>query len=156
MHLAGAARHFQQQVELQRSQVQLGAIGAAHCMLRHVNDKVRNLQDFRFRRIGATQARTNACDELLGLEWLSDVIIRAGFQAKDHINRIGLGGQHNDGHGGFTADGTANIYAVHARKHEVQQDEIRLVLLKGRHGVIAVHDRNGLEPLGLEHNGQHL
>ena len=125
-------------------------------MFRHVDDKVRNLQDFSFRRIGAAQAGTDAGDELLRLEWLGDVIIRAGFKAEHHINRIGLGGQHNDGHGGFAADGTANIYAIHARKHEVQQDEVRLVLLKGRNSVIAVHDRNGLESLGLEHNGQHL
>ena len=48
--------------------------------------------------VPATQARADAGDELLRLEGLGDVVIRAGLKAQHDVDGVRLRGKHDDRH----------------------------------------------------------
>lgn len=101
--------------------------------------------------------RLNAKDEFLRAERFCEVVIDPGFQPANAIVDLAFGGQHQDRNGvgpdvalHFFQDGKA----IHAGKHEVQDNEIRLILedfLKALPSV--VHHINGVAyPLKVKGN----
>ncbi len=50
-------------------------------------------------------------------------------------------------------DLAADLIAVHAGKHQIKQDQIRIVLIKSDHGFLAVIDDPGIETFLCEIQG---
>ena len=80
----------------------------------------------------------DAGDELLHLKGLHHVVVRPHLQSLDPVEHLALGGQHDDGHLAGLPDFGAHRPAVHHRQHDVQQDQIRHLLLKLLNGLSAV------------------
>ena len=66
----------------------------------------------------------DAGDELGDLERLLDVVVGARLEADHDIDRVGAGGEHDDRDRRRPADRAADLEAVHARQHDVEQDEV--------------------------------
>src|SRR6478735_5003747 len=118
--LAGQ-RH--QEVELQRGQGNPLA-APADGVAGDVDGDVRDLQRFGGLLVAGAEAGAYACHQLRGLERLRHVVIGTGFQPANDVGGIGLGGQHDDGDIGLAANLPADLDAVHAGKHEVEQDKV--------------------------------
>src|SRR5699024_860330 len=92
----------------------------------------------------------------LWLKRLGDIVIRTRLQPEDNVNGVSLSGEHDDRHIGVTADGATNIHAVHSRQHQIQQNKIRVMLLKGWYSIISISNGDWLQPLRFEDNSQHF
>ena len=79
---------------------------------------------------GAPQHAFHPGHELGGGKRLDDVVIRAHFKALDPIKDLALGRQHDDGHLAGLPDLGADRPAIHHRQHDVQQDQVRFLLLE--------------------------
>ena len=66
----------------------------------------------------------DAGDELRDLERLLDVVVGAGLEPDDDVDRVGARGEHDDRDGRGPADGAADLEAVEARQHHVEQDQV--------------------------------
>ena len=73
---------------------------------------------------GAAQGGPDAGDELGDLERLLDVVVGAGLEADDDIDRVGARGQHHDRDRRGPADRPADLEAVEARQHDVEEHEV--------------------------------
>ena len=75
----------------------------------------------------------HTCDKGLRAEGLRDIVVGSEFKADDRIRFFGLGGKHDDRHHGGVRSGSeplTNFQAVDLGQHQVQHDEIRLVLFR--------------------------
>lgn len=61
----------------------------------------------------------------LGTGGLDDVVVGAGLQADDDVEVVTAGGQHDDRQLAALADPAADLHAVDAGQHEVEQQQIR-------------------------------
>jgi hypothetical protein len=118
--------------------------------------EVAHLQHFgRVDRAGS-QARPDACDQLLGVERLDHVIVGAGLETLDHIGGVGLRREHDDRHTGLGPDEPAYLDAVEAGQHQVEQYEVGLRIAKDLERLRAIGAEDGLEALGPQHDADHL
>ena len=72
--------------------------------------------------------RLHTCNQLTWAERLGHIIIRAKTQSPDLIDIILLGRNHNDRRILLLTDLPADIKAIHLRKHQIQDDQIKLLL----------------------------
>ena len=103
-----------------------------------------------FRVIGdlaAAEHRVDAGHELLHLEGLHQIVVRAHFQAGDPVVDLAFGGEHDDGGLGLFPDVGAHGPAVHHRQHDIQQHHVRGLLVEFLHGLAAVIGASDLEAL---------
>ena len=84
------------------------------------------------------QDGVDAGDELLHLKGLDHVVVRPHLQALDAVEHLTLGRQHDDGYLAGLPDLGADGPAVHHRQHDVQQDQVRHLLLEFLDGLSAV------------------
>ena len=76
----------------------------------------------------ATQKRTGARHELARAKRLDQVIVGTELESDDAILDLALGRQHDDRHIGVVADGAAYALARHAGQHQIEDDQIEMVL----------------------------
>jgi hypothetical protein len=100
--------------------------------------------DLRVAGRGASEDALHACDQLIGLEGLGDVVLGVVLERPD----LGLGGvdggEDDDREVGDPLDPGAQLEAVHAGHHQVDDQQRRPALLEL------------LERLGARGRGQHL
>ena len=92
----------------------------------------------------------------LRLERLDDVVVSTGFEADDDVDRVALGGEHDDRDARFEADRAADVDAAQTGQHEVQEDQIGLAIAKHLHGLGPVGAEHRIEPLAAQHDSEHL
>ena len=102
------------------------------------------------------QPGAHARDEFLRLERLHDVVVGAGLEAEDHVDRVGLRGQHDDRRAALRADRAAHVDPGHARQHEVEQHDVRLGLAERLQRARAVGHEDRLELIGAQHDAEHF
>src|SRR4029453_132357 len=73
---------------------------------------------------GPADGGTDAGDELRDLERLLDVVVGTRLEAHDDVDRVGARGEDDHGDGRGPPDGTADLEAVEARQHDVEQHEV--------------------------------
>ena len=83
------------------------------------------------------QQRPDAGRQLLGGEGLGEVVVGARLEAGDHVVGVVASGHHDDGHVAGAADRAAELEAVHARQHDVDQYHVGRVRLEEGDGVLA-------------------
>ena len=77
--------------------------------------------------------RFDTGDERLRAEGFGHVVVGPQFQSYDGVRFFGFGGQHNDGnHGGFRSrpQSFADLKAVDLRQHQVEDDQVGLLLFR--------------------------
>ncbi len=81
-------------------------------------------------RAHAPQQRPDARRELLRGERLGEVVVGAGLQTGDHVVRVGAGRHHHDRHVARAAQVAAQLEAVDARQHDVDQHDVARLTLE--------------------------
>jgi hypothetical protein len=90
------------------------------------------------RRCRAPEHRAHAGRQLARREGLRDVVVCAQLEADDPIRLLAAGGQHDDRQARARPDPAAELEAVHAGKHQVEDDEVRRVVLEEPSRAVAV------------------
>src|SRR3954470_5122789 len=153
--LPGLACERHEQVELQRSQRYDLAV-ATYRVTRDIDGEVPDLERLGRGLIRAPEPSPDPGDELLGLERLDDVVVGARLQAEDDVDRVGLGRQHDDRDPRLGADLPADLDAVLARQHDVEQHQVRPARPEGLQGLCAGRAARGGERPPAEADAQHL
>ena len=81
------------------------------------------------RGVGAADARADARDEFLGLEWLDDVVVDARLQREHDVAALGVRGHHQDRHVFHPLHGpqvSDELTAVHDGHVDVHENEIKI------------------------------
>ena len=89
-------------------------------------------------------ARLDAAAELAHRERLGDVVVGAELEAEDLVDLLRLGGQHDDRHRAARPQAPADLEAVDARHHHVEDDEVEGVLGEALERLLAVDGRDDL------------
>ena len=78
--------------------------------------------------------RTNPCEDFFGLKRLREVVDSPGAETFDHVVRLALGCDENDG-SAFVAikrvQATAGLESINPGHHDVEQHEVRKELSIG-------------------------
>ena len=122
-------------------------------MAGHVDGELAELEHLALRLgigVHAAQQRAGAGDQLARAERLDQVVVGAQLQADDAIFDLALSGKHDDGHIGVVADGAADALAGDAREHEVEDDQVEVMLAELLQGLLAVADGGYPVVLALE------
>ena len=96
----------------------------------------------------------HARKQLLDLEGLDDVVVRAHLQTGDLVLGLALGGEHDDGHFHGLAQLAADLPAVHHGQHDIEQHKVGLDLLGHLDGLAAVGRVRHLEAILLQVQAQ--
>ena len=88
--------------------------------------------------LGAAQHGFHPGHHLFGVKGLDYIVVGAQLQSQHLVKGLALGGEHDDGGGRGLADLSAHLPAVHLGQHNVQQYQIRCLLLEGGYGGLAV------------------
>ena len=144
-----------EEIELQRGEGDADA-AAGDLVARHIDLEVPDVQDLRRLGLPLTQARPDASHELGGLERLGHVVVRTRLEAAHHIRRVRLGREHHDRHVRLGSDELADLDAVDAGEHEVQQHQIgALAVERGQCGGAVCGERR-LEAVVAQDDADHL
>ena len=130
--LPRAPGQCEQKIELQRCELDLDAVPFDRMPV-DADRKIPNPQGLDvdlFRGWHPAQPGFDSGDEFLGLEGLGYIIIGAGFQPLDNVDRVGLGCQHDDGDARLCANIATYVDTIAARQHQVQQHQVRLGFLE--------------------------
>ena len=117
---------------------------------------VAHLQCAGRRRLGRSEPRADACDELLGVERLDDIVVRSALEAAHDVGGVGLRGEHDHRHAGLGTDLRAHLDAVLAGQHEVEEHEVGFGCREDGEGLGAVSAEDRLEPLGSQYDADHF
>ena len=85
----------------------------------------------------AGHVRLHARDKFARAEGLCDIVIRTKAETADLVDIVLLGGDHEDRHISVLADPFAHFKSVHARKHQVQDDQVKLLLERSLQALVA-------------------
>src|SRR6266511_981814 len=103
---------------------------------------------------GPSTQGPDACHQLAGRERLGDVVVGAGRQADDLVGLLGPGGQHHHVGVAEGADPPTRLDAVQAGEHQVEHDQLGVVLARQLDRAFAVAAGGDLEPLALQVAGK--
>jgi hypothetical protein len=158
---AGRAGEHAQELELDEGQLHL-VPAHLHRAPRHVDAQLAHLDDLvvqplaRPRRRRAPQQRAHATAELADRERLRDVVVRAQLEPEHLVELVVAGGEHDDRHRALGAEPLADLEPVELRQHQVEHDEVDVLLREPRQRLLAVARVHDAEALALEREGEQL
>ena len=91
---------------------------------RKAHARRRRRLEARWQRLGAPQDAADARQQLSRLERLGEIVVGAHFQADDAIDRLAARGQHDHRQVRARAQRAAQLQAVLAGHHEVEDDQV--------------------------------
>ena len=94
--------------------------------------------------------------QLFRVKGFDHVIVGAQLQSQHLVKGLALGGQHDDGYLAFGAKLPADLIAVHAGQHQIQQYQIRCKAFKGLQRFLAVVGNLGVVALFVQVEGDQL
>ena len=150
-HLIGRGSQKIQKLQLLGRHIH-GLALIEHGIIGLVDDQIRVFHDLGGRRRGfrrlhrliPSEHGLNPGHQLLGIKGLDDVVVRAQLKAENLIKDFALGGQHDDRRVGLGADLSADLIAVDARQHQIQQNQLGLEGIEDLQGLLAVIYNHGL------------
>src|SRR5680860_1204059 len=102
-------------------------------------------------------AKNDTIDIVVGLEsGADDYVVGARLEPHDDVDGVVLGREHDDGYAGLGPDLLADVDAVLAGQHQVEQNEVGPVVPKVTHGMVAGGADPRVEPLVAQDDRQHL
>ena len=131
--------------------------GADHLVPRGVDHQVANrdpvARSVLLLEIRPAQQSLHPGHQFPDLEWLGDVIIGSDTEAENDINLLALGGNHDDGdppRAVILFQVATDLDSIHPWKHDVQQHEVGLQLLRLLETLEPIHATGYLVTLLLE------
>jgi hypothetical protein len=104
----------------------------------------------------AAQQRPHPAAELPDREGLGDVVVGAELEPEHLVEFVVPGGEHDDGDGALGPEPLAHLEPVELRQHQVEDDEIHVLLGEARERLLAVTRVDDAEPVALERVAQEL
>ena len=132
-HPAGARCQLAQQPELGLREVHLLLLAAARALVRddlEVTEAQARVP--RLRTAGPAQQRPDPGGELLRRERLGEVVVGTRLEPRHDVVGVGTGSDHHDRHVARLAQRTAQLEAVDAREHDVDQDDVGRLTVRRR------------------------
>ena len=102
------------------------------------------------RRRGAAQDGPHAAPELPDQERLRDVVVRAELEPEHLVELVVAGREHDDRHGALGTKSLADLETVDLRQHDVEHDEVDLLLGEPPQRLLAVARLDDAVPVPLE------
>ncbi len=96
------------------------------------------------------EKRADATSELADRERLRDVVVRAELETEDLVELVVAGGQHDDRDGALRAQAPADLEPVHSRQHDVEDDEVDVLLAKAAERLVPIPRLDDAVPIPLE------
>jgi two-component system, OmpR family, sensor histidine kinase VicK len=113
--------------------------------------EVSNIQDRSLRLVGTAREGAHAGQQFFEIEGLGEVVVGAAVEGLDLVAHLATGGQHQDGEGRAPgADASEDRLPIHARQHDIQEDEVDVLVCGLDHAVGAVVGGDGLVTVGGE------
>ena len=100
--------------------------------------------------LAAAQLRPHAAEQLADREWLGDVVVGADLEAHDLVDLGVLGGQQDDRDGAVRADLAAEVEAALPGHHDVQDQQVEMIVGDLPLGFLAVRCQGDVEALLLQ------
>ena len=141
-----------EQLELRSGKVNFFVLDQ-NLMTGNIDDQIAKIENLNLRLIGdvrTTEEGTHASDKLARRERFNQIVVCTKLEADDTVLDLALRGKHDDGHIGGVANGTTHALARKLGKHEVQHDQVKLVLLKLLNSGLTVTDADDPIALALE------
>jgi hypothetical protein len=107
-------------------------------------------------QLRAAQRGAHAAPKLADGEGLRNVVVRSELEAYDLVELVVAGGQHDDRHGAPRTQPATDLEAVELGQHDVEDDEVDVVLIETGKRLLAVTGLHDPEPLALERKGEQL
>jgi hypothetical protein len=98
---------------------------------RDVHDEVGAAEELAAARLAAAKKCPHPRQELVVREWFDEIVVRTGVEAVDAIRDSVAGGEHQDRHVRALAQASADLDAVQAWQHDVEDDEVRRSIARG-------------------------
>lgn len=105
-------------------------------------------------RRGTTQERAHPAAELADRERLRDVVVRSELEAEDLVELLASSGEHDDRDVARTPEPLADLEAVQLGEHDVEHDEVHVLLLESLQRLLAVASLDNPVPVALERVGE--
>ena len=86
----------------------------------------------------ALQERPDAGLQLQNVEGLGHIVVRAAGKAHQLVGILAAGRQHDDGHVGKLPDLHAGLGARQHRHHQIENNQVEILLLRQLHGGFAI------------------
>ena len=106
------------------------------------------------RRGCAAQERPHSTTELADRERLRDVVVRAELEPEHLVELVVPGREHDDRHRARGAKPLAHLEAVELRQHQVEDDEVDVLLVEASERLLAVTRGEHPEALPLQRVGR--
>ena len=119
-------------------------------MTRNVDGELAELQHFALRlRLGmhAAQKGAYASNQFARAEGLDKIVVCTQFEADNAVFHFTFGGEHDDGRVGVVADNAAYTLTGNTREHQVEYNQIEVMLGKLFQSLLAV--THGSYPIAL-------
>src|SRR5262249_22479860 len=89
--------------------------------------------------LATPEERVDARQQFAELERFGHVVVRAEVEAENDVLLLAFGGEHDDGHiNAAAAHHAADLVAIDARQHDVQEDEFGLAVDRERQPLFAI------------------
>jgi hypothetical protein len=108
------------------------------------------------RRRGAPQERPDAAPELANREGLRDVVVGAQLEPHHLVQLVAACREHDDRNGALRPEPPAHLEPVEPRQHQVEDDEIDVLLREPDERLLAVARRQHLVAVALQWIRQQL
>ena len=102
------------------------------------------------RQLRPPQQRTHTASELVDRERLRDVVVRAELEPDDLVELVVAGSQHDDRDGAARPQALADLEPVEVREHDVEHDEVWILLAEPVERLFAVPRRHDPESIAFE------
>ena len=89
-------------------------------------------------------------------ERLRDVVVRAELEPDDLVQLVVAGREHDDRHRAARAEPLADLEPVDPRQHDVEHDEIGILVREDVEGLLAVEGGDDAETVAFERIPQEL
>ena len=104
--------------------------------------------------LGPPQHGTDAGQQLARVERLGDVVVRAQLESDDLVGVVPAGGDHDQGRVRVLADLARQREPVHARQHQIDEQDVEPLPRERLQRLPAVLGQNGLHPVLAEEFGE--
>src|ERR671912_522384 len=102
------------------------------------------------RRRRTAEQGADTAPELADGERLRDVVVGAELEPEHLVQLVVAGRQHDDRHRALGAEPFANLQPVQSRQHQIQHDEVDVLLCEARECLLAVPCVDDCEAIALE------
>ncbi len=113
-----------------------------------------NLRLFSITLPGSAENRLDAGDKLPRFKGFGQVVVGTKLQSHNPVGKLAPGCQHDDRNGRGTTNDLEQFKTVHTRKHHIQNDEIRRLILELFEPLVRVSSTRTLEIIFCEVIGE--